>query len=179
MTETIDGARWSREELEGAYQNWYKTINEAASGQASWEEFLALYTDDVVYHDQIQGDLEGRESVRQWASMALDSFPGDQFRFPEIWHAIDETQGLVIAQIKNEMVDPGDGVVAWEPHISVMTYAGEGRFSAQTDAYDVESFLTMIKEWGTRAMKAGFLDAEQRGWYEMVYPETVPDEVAS
>ncbi|MGN6126754.1 MAG: nuclear transport factor 2 family protein [Humibacter sp.] len=177
MTETIDGARWSREELEGAYQKWYRTINAAAAGEASWQEFVAMYTDDVVYHDQIQGDLVGRDAVHQWASTALASFPGDRFRFPEIWHAIDEARGLVIAQIKNEMVDPGDGVVSWAPHISVLTYAGDGLFSAQTDAYDVESFLTMIKKWGTRAMKAGTLDAEQRGWFEMVYPETVPDAV--
>ena len=179
MTETIEGARWSREELEAAYQNWYKTIGAAASGEGSWKDFVALYTDDVAYHDQISGEMSGREAVWEWASMALGSFPGDQFRFPEIWHAIDETQGLIIAKIKNEMVDPGDGVVSWEPHISVITYAGEGKFSAQTDSYDVESFLTMIKEWGTRAMTAGTLDADQRGWYEMVYPETVPANIAS
>jgi hypothetical protein len=176
MTETIDGARWSREELEGAYQHWYKTINAAAAGEASWQDFVALYTEDVVYHDEIQGDLAGRDAVSEWASSALDSFPGDRFRFPEIWHAIDDAQGLIIAQIKNEMVDPGDGLVAWEPHISVLTYAGNGQFSAQTDAYDVDRFLTMIKRWGTRAMKAGTLDEEQRNWYLMVYPETVPSE---
>ena len=178
MTETIDGARWSREELEGAYQNWYRTISAAARGEVSWKEYVALYTDDVVYHEQIQGDLVGRDAVWAWASSALETFPGDRFRFPEIWHAIDETQGLIIAQIKNEMIDPGDGVVSWEPHISVLTYAGDGRFSAQTDTYDVETFLTMIKDWGTRAMRAGTLDEEQRGWYAMVYPETVPEGVA-
>ena len=134
MTETIDGARWSREELEGAYQNWYRTISAAARGEVSWKEYVALYTDDVVYHEQIQGDLVGRDAVWAWASSALETFPGDRFRFPEIWHAIDETQGLIIAQIKNEMIDPGDGVVSWEPHISVLTYAGDGRFSTRSSA---------------------------------------------
>lgn len=62
--------------------------------------------------------------------------------------------------------------------MSILTYAGEGKFSRLEDIYDVTSFLDLIKNRGRRAMELGTFDSTQRGWFAQVYPETVPQSVS-
>ncbi|MCD2112887.1 nuclear transport factor 2 family protein [Rhodococcus rhodochrous] len=170
---------WSREELENAYQNWHATVNRAGSGEGSWRDFLELFTEDVVYHEQMAGVLEGRDGIWKWAEPSLAQFPGSHtVSFPEYFHVIDETNGTIVAKLDNVMSDPGDGSVWGAPHVSILTYAGNGRFSRQEDIYDVTSFLDLIKAWGRRAMELGTFDATQRAWFAQVYPETVPSSAA-
>ena len=166
---------WSRQELEEAYQRWFTTINRAGSGEGSWRDFLELFTDDVIYHEQMAGELKGKEGIWAWAEPSLAQFPGSHTEsFPEHWHVIDETNGTIVARLDNVMSDPGDGSRFAAPHISVLDYAGDGKFSQQRDVYDVTTFLDLIKAWGRRAMELGTFDAEQRAWFAAVYPETVP-----
>ncbi len=175
MSET----NWSREELENAFQNWHATVNRAGSGEGSWRDFLELFTDDVVYVEQMAGVLNGKDGVWAWAEPSLAQFPGSHtVAFPEHFHVIDETNGTIVAKLDDVMSDPGDGSVWSAPHVSILTYAGNGKFSRQEDIYDVTSFLDLIKGWGRRAMELGTFDEAQRGWFEQVYPETVPQTVS-
>lgn len=166
---------WSREELESAYRRWHLTVNRAGAGEGSWRDFLELFTDDVVYHEQMAGVLNGKEEIWSWAEPSLVQFPGSHtVSFPEHFHLVDEGRGVVVAKLDNVMADPGDGSVWAAPHVSILTYAGNGKFSRQEDVYDIGSFLGLIKAWGRRAMELGTFDAAQRGWFEQVYPESVP-----
>lgn len=166
---------WTREELENAYQSWFTAINRAGSGEGSWKDFIDLFTDDVVYVEQMAGELEGKDAVWAWAEPSLAQFPGDHtVAFPERWHVIDEVNGVIVTALEDVMKDPGDGSRFAATHISVLTYAGNGKFSREEDVYDVTSFLELIKSWGRRAMELGTLDETQRAWFAQVYPETVP-----
>ncbi|MGW0045268.1 nuclear transport factor 2 family protein [Rhodococcus sp. NPDC003348] len=170
---------WSRNELESAFQTWLTTVNRAGSGEGSWRDFLELFTDDVVYHEQMAGVLEGKEGIWGWAEPSLVQFPGSHtVAFPEHFHVIDEASGVIVAKCDNVMSDPGDGSRWAAPHVSILTYAGNGKFSRQEDIYDVTSFLDLIKAWGRRAMELGTFDAAQRGWFEQVYPDSVPTSVS-
>ena len=165
---------WSRDELESAFQNWLTTVNQAGAGERSWRDYPELYTDDVVYHEQMAGTLKGREGIWAWAEPSLAQFPGSHtVAFHEHWHVIDEVAGKIVVKCDNVMSDPGDGTTYSAPHVSILTYAGDGRFRGQEDVYDVTTFLDVIKAWGRHAMKLGTFDATQRGWFEQVYPETV------
>ncbi len=172
---------WSREELENAYRNWHTTVNRAGSGDGSWRDFLELFTDDVVYHEQMAGVLNGKEGIWGWAEPSLAQFPpgSHTVSFPEHYHVIDEVNATIVAKLDNVMSDPGDGSVWAAPprqhpdvcrERQVLPAGGHircHRFSGPDQGVG-----------GRRAMELGTFDAAQRGWFEQVYPETVPQTVS-
>ena len=56
-------------------------------------------------------------------------------------------KGWVITEIPNRMKDPGDGSIHETPVITVLAYAGDGKWSYEEDAYNPMNFLTMVQEY--------------------------------
>src|SRR3954468_15482837 len=82
----------------------------------------------------------------------MNMFPGSEMpTFPCEWYAIDEELGWVIARIPNRMKDPGDGSIHESPVITVLKYAGDGKWSYEEDAYNPMNFLVMVQEYVNRA----------------------------
>ena len=78
----------------------------------------------------------------------MNSFPGSEMPFfPTSWYSIDEEKGWVICEILNRMKDPGDGSIHERPVITVLKYAGDGRWSYEEDAYNPMNFLVMVQEY--------------------------------
>ena len=94
------------------------------------------------------GNRTGREEIREWISSTMNMFPGSEMPiFPCEWYAIDDEKGWVIARILNRMKDPGDGSIHESPVITVLKYAGEGKWSYEEDAYNPMNFLVMVQEY--------------------------------
>ncbi|WP_251014825.1 nuclear transport factor 2 family protein [Rhodococcus qingshengii] len=154
-------------------------MNRDGSGEGSCRDFLDLLTDDVIYHEKMASVLKGKAAVWGWAEPSHAQFPGSRtVAFPEHFHLIDEQWGVIVAKFDDGMSYPGDGL-GWAAHVSILTNAGNGKFSRQEDVYDVTSFTDLIKAWGGRAMERGTFDAAQRGWFEQVCPEAVPTSVSN
>ena len=49
---------------------------------------------------------------------------------------IDEPTGRVICELDNPMRDPGDGTIITATNISIVTYAGDGKWRRQEDIYN-------------------------------------------
>ncbi|MEB3511037.1 nuclear transport factor 2 family protein [Nocardia sp. CDC186] len=149
---------WSREELESAFQTWRSTVARAASGEGSWREFVDLFTPDAEYHEQMVGVLRGPEAIWAWAEPTLARFPGSAMTsFPDYWHLIDDVNGMIVVKLNNLMRDPGDGSQMGADNISILTYAGDGKFSKEEDVYDPAEFARLIPAWCRRAMELGTL----------------------
>ncbi|MEU1525495.1 nuclear transport factor 2 family protein [Nocardia rhamnosiphila] len=156
---------WSREELEIAYQKWHSTVARAASGEGSWREFVELFTPDAEYHEQMVGVLKGHDAIWAWAEPTLASFPGAAMTsFPAHWHLIDDANGVIVAKLNNVMRDPGDGSQWGADNISILTYAGGGKFSKQEDVYDPGEFVKLVPQWIQRAMELGTLSEAELEW---------------
>ena len=65
--------------------------------------------------------------------------------------------GLGDLRIPNRMKDPGDGSIHESPVITVLKYAGDGKWSYEEDAYNPMNFLVMVQEYVNRAHKLGTL----------------------
>ncbi|HLS76969.1 MAG TPA: nuclear transport factor 2 family protein [Nocardia sp.] len=164
---------WSREELEAAFQNWHSTVARAASGEGSWREFVELFTPDAEYHEPMAGVLKGHDAIWAWVEPTLAKFPGAAMTsFPAYWHLIDEVNGVIVAKLNNLLRDPGDGSQMGSDNISILTYAGDGKFSKEEDFYDVGEFVRLVPEWIQRAKDLGTLSAEELAWCEQTQPVT-------
>jgi len=75
----------------------------------------------------------------------MDAWPNSlMVEFPVDWYLIDETRGWVVFQVQNRMADPGDGSV-WQDHnLTVLHYAGNGRWSYEEDVYNPTRMGEMV-----------------------------------
>jgi ketosteroid isomerase-like protein len=154
--------QWSRAELEEAFHDYEKAVVEIAESW-DWARYADQFTEDASYIEHGMGNRSGREEIREWISSTMNMFPGSEMPFfPCEWYAIDEELGWVIARIPNRMKDPGDGSIYESPVITVLKYAGDGKWSYEEDAYNPMNFLVMVQEYVKRSHELGTLSDDGR-----------------
>lgn len=157
---------YSREELVEAFDNFERTVADAARTR-NWDPWVDQYTDDVVYVEHAAGTMRGREQVRPWIWKTMESFPGNHMTsFPSLWTVYDEATGRVLCELDNPLRDPGDGTVCSATNISIVTYAGDGKWSRQEDVYNPLRFVSAAMTWCAKARELGTLPAEAAEWMQ-------------
>ena len=147
--------RFSRAELEAAFQNFQDTALEAGTS-GDWARWADLFTEDATYIEHLYGTLGGREAIRNWICKTMSETPNDQMKyFPVEWYMIDEEKGWVVAHVWNRMVDPGDGSLHQAYNFTLLKYAGNGKWSYEEDIYNPEHFKTMVVGWLKRRKELG------------------------
>ena len=156
--------RFSRAELAEAFATFEATVDNAARTR-DWDAWVAHYTADVDYIEHAMGTMKGRDQVRAWIYRTMTTFPGSHMTaFPSLWSVIDEDSGRVICELDNPMRDPGDGTIVSATNISIITYAGDGRWSRQEDVYNPLRFLAAGMKWCRKAAALGTLDDAAAAW---------------
>jgi hypothetical protein len=147
--------RYSRDEIVAAFDH-YQTVAFEAGQSGRWDAWADLFTEDAHYIEHLYGEFRGREEIRSWISSTMSVWPNSAFTsFPVEWYTVDEARGWVIAHIWNRLEDPGDGSVFQEYNLSVLHYAGDGRWSFEEDVYNPEKFAVVVGAWLERRKALG------------------------
>lgn len=156
--------RWSRDELEEAFET-YQRVALAAGTSGDWNPWADLFTEDATYYEHHYGRFGGREAIRRWITETMATYPGNAMpHFPVEWYVIDEERGWVVAYVWNRMADPGDGGVHQAANVTILHYAGNGKWSYEEDVYNPMHFATMLGEWeAARRRDDGADDASPTG----------------
>ncbi|RAV11621.1 nuclear transport factor 2 family protein [Mycolicibacterium sp. GF69] len=156
--------QWSHAEIDDAfraYQNVVVDIGETWN----WSSYADLFTEDATYVEHALGDMSGREAIRDWIVSTMNTFPGSEMPFyPVEWYSIDVDKGWVISRNVNTMKDPGDGSVHGTPVITVLRYAGDGKWSYEEDAYNPMNFLVMVQAYIQRCHELGTVSDDARAF---------------
>jgi hypothetical protein len=137
-----------RNEVE-AVANRFAAANVRAEEERNWAPLADFYTDDAVYTyvGLISGgavEARGKEEIRKIV-MGRDMEDYKGWTFPFQWIAIDGDR--VITRWSNRAPERrADGSPIECPGISVLEYAGEGKFKSQFDLYDRLSVKEVIEE---------------------------------
>lgn len=139
--------RWSRDELEEAFQVYQAAALEAGKS-GDWRPWADLFTEDATYIEHHYGTFGGREAIYNWIQPTMSKpVVRDMRFFPIEWYMIDEQRGWVVAQVWNRMVDPGDGSIHQQYNITILRYAGNMKWSYEEDVYNPAHFATAVKGW--------------------------------
>ena len=142
--------RWSRDELEEAFQVYQETALKAGTS-GDWREWADMFTEDATYIEHHYGEFGGREAIYNWIQKTMSEPINQEMRyFPIDWYTIDEDRGWIVAKVWNRMVDPGDGSIHQEHNITILHYAGNMKWSYEEDVYNPAFFGKMIKGWMDR-----------------------------
>ncbi len=111
--------------------------------EATWLDLAEIFTDDAVYIDPAWGRIQGIDEIR---SFLVESMRGlEDWRFPVTFAAI-EGDDVVIAW---RQVLPGlrpDGRPYQQTGVSLLRYAGDGRFSFEEDLLNMAHVLEDLAE---------------------------------
>ena len=120
-------ATFDRDELESAFRTSWRT---GAVGE-DWDTWANLFTEDCTYFEHYYGSMQGREAVRAWIKPVME-------RYREIytayeWHTIDVDRGRVIFYMQNRRDDPSGQGTHDFPGVSLLEYAGNGKWKREED----------------------------------------------
>ncbi len=136
------------EEARAAYRRFVELREQVQAGTTSWSTIAEqCFTPDVVFVDPAWGRTEGRDAV---AAFMDESMAGlDDWTFPEEWTMVDGDR--VVTFWWNRL--PGnrpDGSPNQAPGVSILHYAGDGRFDHEVDILNMAEVMELITQSGWR-----------------------------
>jgi hypothetical protein len=89
--------------------------------------------------------MHGRETVRKWIVPIMD-------RYREIytayeWHVVDDECGRVVFYVQNRRDHPSGKGTCDFPGVSIIEYAGNGKWKREEDYWAVKARETAMKEY--------------------------------
>lgn len=121
----------SPQELEEAFRVYWQT----GAVREDWDAWADLFTEDADYVEHVLGTLKGREAIRAWIKPIMEQY-GELYTAYE-WHMIDPGRGRVVVYMQNRRDHPaGAGTIDF-PGVTILDYAGGGRWSREEDFWDV------------------------------------------
>ena len=132
---------FSRDELEQAFRTYWQT---GAVGE-DWDAWADLFTEDADYVEHVLGNLKGREAIRDWIKPIMVQY-GEIYTAYE-WHSVDPDSGRVMVYMQNRRDHPsGRGVIDF-PGITILDYAGNGRWRREEDFWAVPRATQAAQEY--------------------------------
>jgi len=136
----------SRErEILDLHERYRETRRRAERGEVGWDALGAFFTDDAVFVDPAWGRVEGRDAIVRFLRESMAGLEG--WTFPQEWQMV-EGDRLVTRWMNRLPGSRPDGSFYESPGISVITYAGGGRFSREEDLLNMTHVIELIVESG-------------------------------
>lgn len=132
-------------EIEAAHDRYVETRERIAAGELGWDALADFFTEDATFIDPAWGRVEGRSAIREFFTMSMTGLDG--WSFPHEWRVIDGDR--IVASWQNRLPGARPDGTPYQAHgLTVMTYAGGGKFSFEEDLLNMVHVLELILESG-------------------------------
>jgi ketosteroid isomerase-like protein len=133
--------------IRDAYDRYVAQRDHAEAGRVGWHTLADFFTEDAFFVDPAWGRVEGRENIRRFMVESMAGLEG--WTFPREWTGVEGDRLVSIWQ--NRL--PGqraDGSFYQAPGVSIMIYAGDGKFASEEDLLNMVHVIELIRESGWR-----------------------------
>ncbi len=125
MSEAIE------QEARETYRRFVALRDRIDVGERAWAELADFFTEDAAYIDPAWGRIEGREGIREFFERSMAGLTGYGWSTPENWTMVDGHR--VVSQWDQILGERADGTPWRVPGLSILYYAGDGRFCYSHD----------------------------------------------
>lgn len=148
----MPGTEHPRAEIEAAFAELV-----AAGDAGDWDRWADLHTEDCVWVEHHYGTIVGRDAIRETITRLMGPVP--MMRFPVEWHVIEGNR--VVYYPWQVFPDPTGGDAEYRfGCVTILEYAGDGRWSRQEDVYNPTEGEQVVMRWlAAGGELAGDLDA--------------------
>lgn len=137
----------AREEVEQAFITYFRT---GGVGE-DWDGFADLFTEDAVYIEHVLGNMQGREEIRTWINSVMNEYPEIYTAYE--WHQIEGDRVVFYMQNRRDNPDPDGPPTIDFPGISVLHYAGDGKWSYEEDLWAFPASIEASKQYAAACAK--------------------------
>lgn len=137
----------TRGEVQAAYDAYVAARTRAERGELGWDALADFFTEDATFVDPAWGRVRGREAIRRFLVESMTGLEG--WSFPREWTLIEGDR--LVSGWQNRL--PGrraDGSPYQAPGVSILRYAGGGKFSLEEDLLNMVHVAELIGESGWR-----------------------------
>jgi ketosteroid isomerase-like protein len=113
------------------YARFVALRDEIDAGRRRWAELADFFTEDAAYIDPAWGRIEGREAIRDFFEKSMAGLTGHGWSTPENWTMADGAR--LVSQWDQILGRREDGTPWLVPGLSILYYAGDGRFCYSHD----------------------------------------------
>ena len=135
------------EEIRDTYDRYVETRSRVEAGEADWDALAAFFTEDAVFIDPAWGRVDGIAAIREFLKESMAGL--EDWTFPHQWSVV-EGDRLVAFWLNRLGGARPDGSPYEAPGVSIMEYAGGGRFSREIDLLNMVHVGELIAESGWR-----------------------------
>jgi ketosteroid isomerase-like protein len=136
-----------RDEVQAAVDAYVEVRRRIEAGDATWIDLAPFFTDDAVYIDPAWGRVVGIEQIR---TFFVESMTGlEDWRFPIRFTAIEGDDVVTVWDQVLPGERPGGGSYA-QTGVSLLQYAGDGRFCFEEDLLNMSHVLEDLAASGWR-----------------------------
>jgi len=135
----------SAEEVRAAHDRYLAVRGQAERGEVRWSELARFFTDDATFIDPAWGRVEGTAAIREFLDDSMTGLEG--WSFPQDFYLVDGDR--IVTRWMNRL--PGqrdDGSYYEAPGISLILYAGDGKFRYEEDLLNMVHVMELIRESG-------------------------------
>jgi ketosteroid isomerase-like protein len=113
------------------YARFVALRNEVDAGKLPWSQLADFFTEDAAYIDPAWGRIEGRENIRDFFERSMAGLTGHGWSTPENWTLVRGPR--LVSQWDQILGEKEDGTPWLVPGLSILYYAGGGRFCYSHD----------------------------------------------
>jgi ketosteroid isomerase-like protein len=134
-------------EIRAAYDRMVETRDQVERGDLPWDALAAFFTDDATFIDPAWGRVSGLDAIKKFLVESMQGLEG--WTFPRIFTAV-EGDRLISGWMNRLPGQRADGSHYEALGVSVMTYAGDGKFSREEDVLNMVHVIELMKQSGWR-----------------------------
>ena len=130
-------------EARATYARYVQARTDVEQGTKTWSELAEFFTEDAVFIDPAWGRSEGREHLAEFMGKSMQGL--EDWTFPEGWTMVEGNR--IVSFWWNRL--PGqreDGTPFQAPGVSIIHYAGDGRFSYELDILNMAEVGELFSE---------------------------------
>ncbi len=118
-------------EAKATYDRFVALRDKIDGGDAEWSQLADFFTEDGVYIDPAWGRIETQDGIRAFFEKSMAGLTGHGWSTPENWTMAEGHR--LISQWDQVMGEKEDGSLWSVPGLSILYYAGDGRFCYSLD----------------------------------------------